>query len=60
MLTKNRLQGTLNGFPEYFTLEEFMDKVMLLDKIEHANKQSLNKELISESDLEKEIEKWFK
>ena len=33
---------------------------LLASKIERADKQSLNGQTISEEDLEKEIEKWFK
>ena len=36
------------------------DKLILLDKIERADTQSANGDVISEEELEKEMEKWFK
>jgi predicted transcriptional regulator len=37
-----------------------IDKLILLDKIERAEQESERGETITESELEKEIEKWFK
>lgn len=60
MITKKQLTLTLEQFPEKFTLEEFIDKVILLDKIEKGNQQSENGETITEVELETEMQKWFK
>lgn len=60
MLKKEQLKETLEHLPEEFLLEDFMDKLILLDKIEKAEKQSKNGEVLSENDLEKEMEKWFR
>jgi hypothetical protein len=60
MLTRSQLQNTLKDFPEKFTLEELMEKALLIDKIERANQQSLNQETISEKQLNEEMEKWFR
>jgi len=51
---------TLDKFPEKFTVDELIDKIILMDKIEQGNLQSEQGETISEEELEKEIEKWFK
>jgi hypothetical protein len=60
MLSKTKLKETIDKFPEEFTVDELIDKVILLDKIERGNKQSDKKETISEEDLDKEMGKWFK
>ncbi|MBP7400040.1 MAG: hypothetical protein KA954_10670 [Chitinophagales bacterium] len=60
MLNKKQLKETLENLPEEFLLEDIIDELILLDKIERADKQSENDEVISEDALEKEMEKWFK
>jgi len=60
MIFKKQLTLTLESFPEQFTLEELIDKLILLDKIGRGNQQSLNGETITEVELEMEMQKWFK
>jgi hypothetical protein len=60
MITKKQLKETIEKLPEEFSLEELMDKLILLDKIERAEKESETGETITEADLDKELEKWFK
>ena len=60
MITKKQLTVTLEKLPEEFSSEDLIDKLILLDKIERAEKESERGETISEIELEKEIEKWFK
>ena len=60
MITKAKLTETLTQFPEEFTIDELMDKLILLDKIERGNLKSEKQETISEGELELEMQKWFK
>ena len=60
MITKDRLKEHLEDFPNEFSLDELIERLILVDKIERGIKQSENGETISETDLDKEIEKWFK
>lgn len=60
LLTKTKMIETLDKFPEEFTLDELMDKEILIDKIQRANVQSEKGETISEEELDKEMDKWFK
>jgi len=60
MITKKQLVLTLEQFPDEFTLEELIDKVILLDKIERGNQQSEKNEVLNEAELENEMQKWFK
>jgi hypothetical protein len=60
MIIKKQLTLTLEQFPEQFSLEELIDKLILLDKIERGNIQSENNEVINEEELENEMQKWFK
>jgi len=60
MLNKKQLIETLDQLPEEILLDDLIDELILLDKIERGNKQSENGEIITEDELEKEMEKWFK
>lgn len=59
MLTKTILKEAIDKFPENFTIDELIDKLILIEKIERGNLQSERGEIIAEEDLDKEIEKWF-
>ena len=59
MMSKAQLQQTIKDFPEKFTLEELMDKLILLDKIERGLKDSDEGKTISQEELEEEMKKWF-
>ena len=60
MLTKSKLKEQIKLLPEKFSIDELFDRLILIEKIEIGEKQSINKEVISEDEFNKEIEKWFK
>lgn len=60
MIKKTQLKETIKSFPEEFTLEELVDKLILLDKIEKGNRDSIEENTLSEVELEEEMKKWFK
>jgi len=59
MLTKTKLKEAIDKFPESFTVDELIDRLIMMDKVERGNRQSEKGDIISEEDLEKEIERWF-
>ncbi|HEU0228434.1 MAG TPA: hypothetical protein VFQ86_11895 [Arachidicoccus soli] len=59
MITKEKLKLTLLQLPDQFTIDELIEHLILIDKIERGNKQSENGETISEEKLDREIAKWF-
>ncbi|MFY8035910.1 MAG: hypothetical protein ACOVMQ_02025 [Cyclobacteriaceae bacterium] len=60
MISKIQLKESIEMLPENFTLDELMDRVILIDKIERGNEQSEKGETLSEQEVEAEIQKWFK
>lgn len=60
MITKSQLKRTIKDFPEEFTLEELMDKLILIDKIAKGDEDSKAGRTISEEAIEEEMKKWFK
>lgn len=59
MLTKTKLKEQIDKLPEEFSIDELIERLILIKKIESGNKQSENGEVISEGEIENEIEKWF-
>lgn len=59
MITKEKLKSTLTDFPDEFSIDELIERLILIEKIELGNQQSLNNDVISDVELDQEIEKWF-
>lgn len=57
MITKEKLKKSISDFPEEFSIEDLIERLILVEKIELGNKQSINGEIISEDELEKEMTK---
>jgi hypothetical protein len=60
MLTKAKVEKQLEKLPEEFTLDELIEQLILVQKVEKGLKDSIEGKVISEEDLDSEIEKWFK
>lgn len=59
MLTKLMLKEQIDEFPDEFSIDELVEKLILIEKIETGIKQSENDEIISDGGMGNEIEKWF-
>ncbi len=60
MLTKTSVIETITRFPDNFSIDELVDKMILLEKIEKGMQDADNGRVISEDELEKRIEEWSK
>jgi Zn-dependent alcohol dehydrogenase len=60
MITKTKLKEQLENLPEEFSIDELVERLILIEKIETGVEQSKKGETISEEDLDKEIKEWFK
>ena len=60
MCTKVALKKHLDMFPESFSIDELVDRLILIEKIEKAELQSERNEVIAEDELLKNMESWFK
>ncbi|MCF6352729.1 MAG: hypothetical protein L3J06_06945 [Cyclobacteriaceae bacterium] len=60
MLTKTNLKQQIDKFPEEFSIDELVERLIFIEKVERGNKQSLEGKVVSESDLDVEIGNWFK
>ena len=59
MLTKTILKKEIEKLPDEFTIDELIEILMVIEKIRDGEIQSKKGEVISETELDKEIEKWF-
>lgn len=59
MLTKTKLIAEIKNFPEKFSIDELIEKLILLEKVEMGRQQSKKGDVISEAELEHEVKKWF-
>ena len=60
MLVKEKVIKSLQKFPDNFSIDELIEKLIIKEKIENGDAQSQNNEVISETQLNIEVEKWFK
>ena len=59
MITKAKLKEQIDSFPEQFSIDDLIERLILVEKIENGKAQSENDEIFSESEVDKEIDKWF-
>jgi hypothetical protein len=60
MLTKNQVLATLNNLPDKFTLDEVMQRMYVLNKIERAREKSRKGKTHSTTEARKKLSKWLK
>ncbi|MEM8998813.1 MAG: hypothetical protein AAGB24_00995 [Bacteroidota bacterium] len=57
MITKERLKEQIDLFPDQFTLDELVERLILIEKVERAKRQSLSNDIIAHEQLDNKIEK---
>jgi len=60
MITKEKLKNYIDKFPDEISIDELIDKLVFIDKLETRIKESENNKVIDESDVKAEMEKWFR
>jgi len=59
MLTKSTVKKQLEKLPEKFTLDDLVEQLIIIQKIEKGLKDSEENKVITEQDLDNETNKWF-
>ena len=59
MLIKTKELKAIKQLPDEFSIDEMIDKMILLEKIEIGIAQAERGEVISHEDVQKEIDKWL-
>ena len=60
MLTKEKLSKTINNLPDKFTIDELIDKLIFMEKVEEGYQQSETGNVVSNEDVKLMIDKWSK
>jgi len=59
MVTKEKLLESIKQLPDTFTVDEIIDRVLLLDKIEIGLEQSDNEQITPDEELDQKLPKWL-
>ena len=59
MLTKDKLIKTIKDLPDKFTLDDLLDRIVLLQKIEIGLEQSETKQTKSTKQAKEKLKKWL-
>ncbi|MGY6521210.1 MAG: hypothetical protein ACXIUD_05745 [Mongoliitalea sp.] len=59
MLTKSQVKKQLEKLPEEFSLDELVQQLIFIQKVEKGLKDSEENKIITETDLDKKIDRWF-
>lgn len=60
MITKEKLIKHVNKFPDKLSIEDLIDRLIFVEKLEIRIEQSKKDETISEQELENEMKEWYK
>lgn len=60
MITKKKLLQTIKELPESFSIDELLDKVVFLQKIELGLEQSEKKQTYTGKEAKAKLKKWLK
>jgi len=60
MLTKDKLIQSINKLPDTFTIDELIDQLIFIEKVEEGLEQSKEGKVFSNEDVKEIIEKWSK
>ncbi len=60
MLTKRKVIDAISKLPDKFSLDELVEKMILIQKIEKGLEESEKAEITPDEELDKEINSWFR
>ena len=58
-MTKDQVFDSLKDFPEKFSVEQLIEKLIFIEKVEEGLSQSKNNETISMEEAKKRLHKWL-
>lgn len=59
MNTKDKIIQRLKKLPDSVTIDDILDQIILVEKIERGIEQSENNQVIRDDELDKRLEKWL-
>ncbi len=59
MWTKEKIIETINQLPKRFSIDDLLEEIILIEKVEKGLAQAKSGKIISDKLLEKKLAKWF-
>ena len=60
MLTKEKIHNTIDTLPDNLTIDQVIDELILLDKIEQGIKDANEKKVFTTDEVKDKLNKWLK
>ena len=60
MLTKEKLKKTIDALPDNFTIEEVIEELILVDKIEQGLQDVKDGKVYTTEEVRERLDKWLK
>jgi hypothetical protein len=60
MISKAKLIEQIDKFPNELSIDDLIDRLVFIDKLEQRIQESNENEVISEKEMEVEMKSWFK
>lgn len=58
-ITKEKLKEQIDQFPDTISMDEVIERLIMLEKIEIRKQESESQETIEEDELKEEMKKWL-
>ena len=58
MLSKNKVKKSIESLPDSFTIDELIDQLIFMKKVEEGLQQSEEGKIVSNDDIKNLIDKW--
>lgn len=59
MITKEKLYEYIEQLPDEISIEELIDRLVFIEKLERRIQDSKDADVIDEEELKSEMDKWF-
>jgi len=59
MITKEKLVDAIQNLPDKFSMDDVLDELMLIQKIDNGLTQSENDDIISDKELDRKLPEWL-
>lgn len=59
MTTKDKIISGIKKLPDTVTIDDILDQIMLVEKIEKGIEQSNKNQVVSDDELDKRLGKWL-
>ncbi len=60
MLTKEKIKTTIDSLPDNFTIEDIVEELVVLDKIEQGLNDVKKGKVYSTEEVKRKLDKWLK